>query len=155
MNDDQPEHMTIHQTILAHTRADRALRLAVTRALEQFNVTLMEWLLIGTVGEHGSKGATMTDVAVRLDVTLPQITALTIRLTKAKLLKQKLSRRDRRSRKLYCTPPASKMLSGIETLIRQTVDELVSGVSPEQFQGYVDVIQLLADRKPGSIAQKA
>lgn len=148
---DNPNTLSMYEIFLAHSRADRALRLVVSRALEQFEVTMMEWLLMAAVAEKDAKGATMTDVATKLDVTLPQVTALAIGLTKAKLLKQKISRQDRRSRKLYCSPAALKVVEGIEKQLSETIQEFMSDIPGSHLEGYFKVLQVLATRKPGRI----
>lgn len=149
---DQP---SMYEVFLSHARADRALRLVVARTLEQFEVTLMEWLLIGAVAEKGTGGATMTEVATKLDVTLPQVTALAIGLTKAKLLKQKISRQDRRSRRLYGIPSTAALLADIEKHMRKAAQEFMHDIPAADREGYFKVLQTLADRKPARIASAA
>jgi hypothetical protein len=74
---EESEEITMYQACLLHSRADRALRLVIARQLDQFNVTMMEWLLMGAVSSGPKDGMTMSAVAAALDVTLPQVTALT------------------------------------------------------------------------------
>lgn len=146
--DDTPI-ITMYQALLLHSRADRALRLVVARQLERFNVTMMEWLLMGTVQNGPKDGMTMSAVASALDVTLPQVTALTANLTKLKLIKQKVSRQDRRSRRLVGTSAGKKQLSVIEDELEKAMREWVGDIPREQWQVYLETVEILANRKPG------
>ncbi len=141
--------ITMYQACLLHSRADRALRLVVARQLEQFNVTMMEWLLMGVVQNGPKEGMTMSAVASALDVTLPQVTALTSNLTKLKLLKQKVSRQDRRSRRLVSTSAGKKLLENIEHEVNTAIREWVADIPREQLQTYLQTVEILANRKPG------
>lgn len=140
--------VTMYQSCLLHSRADRAMRLVVSRRLEQFNVTMMEWLLMGVVQNGPKEGMTMTAVASALDVTLPQVTALTSRLTKLKLLKQKVSRQDRRSRRLAVTSAGKKLLEETESEVDGAMREWMSGIPDDQLTTYMETLEILADRKP-------
>ena len=147
------DSLTMYQACLLHSRADRALRLVVSRKLEQFNVTMMEWLLIGVVDAGPKEGMTMSAVASALDVTLPQVTALTASLTKLKSLKQKISRQDRRSRRLVVTHSGKKLLTEIEEVVNEAMKEWVVDIPKEQLQTYLRTVEVLANRKPGEVIQ--
>jgi DNA-binding MarR family transcriptional regulator len=90
----------------------------------------------------------MSAVAAALDVTLPQVTALTASLTKAKLLKQKVSRKDRRSRKLVVTATGKKLLDEIEVAADKGMKEWLADIPEEQLNTYFETVKILADRKP-------
>lgn len=140
--------ITMYKACLLHSRADRALRLVVARQLEQFNVTMMEWLLMGAVQNGPKEGMTMSAVASALDVTLPQVTALMANLTKLKLLKQKVSHQDRRSRRLVSTHAGKKLLESIEQEVDRAIREWVVDIPREQLQTYLQTVEILANRKP-------
>jgi DNA-binding MarR family transcriptional regulator len=120
----------------------------MSRQLESFNVTMMEWLLMGVVCQGPKQGMTMTDAATTLDVTLPQVTALTAGLTKAKLLKQKVSRQDRRSRRLICTTTGKQLLEETEQAANAALREWLSDIPDEQLEAYLKTIEILANKKP-------
>ncbi len=142
------ENISMFEALMIHSRADRTLRLIVSRALEKYDVTMMEWLLLGAVCEAGKEGASMSTVAHRLDVTLPQVTALATGLTKSKLVKQKISTQDRRSRKLTCTPAAKNILEEMEKSVGATIRDLVNDMPLDKILGHLQVIDTIASRKP-------
>jgi len=139
--------ISMYEACLLHSRADRALRLIVSRQLEQFNVTMMEWLLLGVAQTGPKEGLTMSAVAAALDVTLPQVTALTASLTKLKFLKQKISRQDRRSRRLISTNSGNKLLAEIEEAVNTAMQEWIADIPKDQLQTYLQTVKLLASRK--------
>lgn len=145
--DEDGRTYTMYEACLLHSRADRALRVVVSRQLERFNVTMMEWLLLGVV-EHGPKeGSTMSVVAGTLDVTLPQVTALTASLIKAKLLKQRVSRQDRRSRRLISTSTGRRLQADIEKNVKEAMKDWTGNIPPDQLNVYFHTAELLANRK--------
>lgn len=145
MEDDSS--MSMYEACLLHSRADRALRVVVSRQLEAFDVTMMEWLLIGVVCVGPKEGMTMTAVASALDVTLPQVTALTASLTKSKLIKQKVSRQDRRSRRLACLPAGKRLLEQTEAAIGKAMKGWTADVPRDQLMTYFDTVRHLANNK--------
>lgn len=145
---DEVKPISMYEACLMHSRADRALRVVVSRQLEDFNVTMMEWLLMEVVCHGPKEGMTMSAVASGLDVTLPQVTALTASLTKAKLLKQKVSRQDRRSRRLICTSSGKKLLSDIEKAANDAFRDWMADIPDEQFDAYLKTVEILANRRP-------
>ncbi|HTE58020.1 MAG TPA: MarR family transcriptional regulator [Verrucomicrobiae bacterium] len=150
MEDTSP--ITMSQACLLHSRADRALRVVVSRQLEQFDVTMMEWLLMSVVCNGPKEGMTMSAVASALDVTLPQVTALTASLTKSKLVKQKVSRQDRRSRRLICAPSGKRLVEETESAINKAMKDWTADIPPEQLKIYLATVELLAMRKVADAA---
>jgi len=145
---DNISKVSMYQALLLHSRADRVLRTVVSKQLDKFNVTMMEWLLMGTVQNGAEDGVSMSDVASLLDVTLPQVTALTANLTKLKYLKQKVSRLDRRSRKLVITNVGKRQLEDIEEYLEKAISDWVSDIPKNQWEAYLEMVQTLANHKP-------
>ncbi len=135
----------MYQACLMHARADRALRLLVAKKLEEFDLTMMEWLLLATVCNGAREGMTMSAVAGTLDVTLPQITALTNSLVKTRLVKQKVSSQDRRSRQLTCTIAGKRLITRIEEAINDSMSQWLGDIPREQLDSYVKTVEKLAN----------
>lgn len=143
MNSDEKDQISIYDMCLLHSRADRALRTLVSRQLDKFDLTMMEWLTLETVKRSPKEGLTMSSVATTLEVTLPQITALSSSLAKSKLVKQKVSRQDRRSRRLSLTESGRKLLADIEQAAGSLLD-WTADIPPEQLQAYIQTVKHLA-----------
>jgi DNA-binding MarR family transcriptional regulator len=120
------------------------LRLVVAKQLVEFDLTMMEWLLLATVCAGPKEGMTMTSVAEALDVTLPQITALTNSLVKTKLVRQKVSSQDRRSRRLTCTISGRRLIMRVEEAMNVSMEKWLSGIPREQLETYIETVEKLA-----------
>ena len=138
--------LTMYEACLLHSRADRALRTVISRHLEQFDLTMMEWLLLATVRQGPKEGLTMTAIANTLDVTLPQVTALSASLSRAKLIRQKVSRQDRRSRRLVMTTTGQKLLGEVDQAIDSSFVDWTADIPVDQLGVYLETVKQLASR---------
>ncbi len=140
--------MTMYRACLLHTRADRTLRAVVSMHLESYGITRMEWLLLATVGEGPMGGRSMSSLASTLDVSLPQLTALTIGLLGHKLVRQTTSTRDRRSRDISATPKGVKLIKDVEHTMRGALRVWLADIPREQLEIYMRTVQQLAAEEP-------
>lgn len=108
---------------LVHTRADRALRMFVSNALESYNVTFMEWLMLSITCQGPSTGVGMTAVAQELDVTLPQVTSLANKLLEHGLIEQEIQAHDRRARNVVPTAKGRRVWQTVERQITPEVND--------------------------------
>lgn len=139
--------LTMYQACLYHANADRNLRSVVSRHLERFGVTRMEWLLLAAVSNKPS-GMHMSAIADLLNVSLPQVTALANGLLKSELVIQKVEPRDRRSRSLAATRRGKDLIKKIELSMRDALRDWLADIPRAQLETYMQtVMQLAADRK--------
>lgn len=144
---DNTHQLNMYQICLVHSHADRNLRLAVSKRLKGSGLTMMQWLLL-TAAKMGPKGGiTMSEAANTLRVTLPQVTALTNELIKKKLISQKVSRIDRRSRKLIATKAGSDIIEDLEETLGPSKLEVFGKVKPEKLAVYMETVQEIAKDK--------
>ena len=140
-------HLTMYERCLLHARADRALRSLVGTRLEQYHLTMMEWLLLGVVCQGPPEGLSMSAVAQSLDVTLPQVTALANKLLNLKLVRQKTQSHDRRSRHVMPTGKGKTLLEDTEESISEAMREWLEPLPEEQVAQYFDTIAWLATHR--------
>jgi MarR family transcriptional regulator for hemolysin len=143
MNDTTKTSM--YEACLQHSRADRALRLVVARELEEFNITMMQWLLLATVAGGQGSGMRMTELAAALDVTMPQITALMNDLVELKLAKQKINSVDRRSRRLMATPTGKKLISQVESILDKALRDWLKDIPKNDLRSFLATSRQIAD----------
>lgn len=136
--------MKMYEICLLHAQSDRALRAMIAERLENMNITMMEWLLLGVVSRGKSTGLTMSEIAEALHVTLPQVTALVNKLLPLKLIKQKSASSDRRSRVVTITNKGQLTLEDANKTLDNAMETWFNGVSQEQQQSYSIVLQQLA-----------
>jgi len=136
----------MYQACLLHTRTDRALRAVVSSHLKKFGVTRMEWLLLASIKEALTEGAGMTTLAVALDVSLPQITALSVNLQRNGLIRQQADPNDRRAKIILVTQKGSKLITNIEVSMRSALKDWLAGIPMPQLEAYMNTVQQLATR---------
>jgi DNA-binding MarR family transcriptional regulator len=139
--------ISMYQACLLHSRADRVLRSLVAGQLEALKVTMMEWLLLGVVGEGPDNGMSLSDIAKRLDVSQPQVTALMTKVSKQRLVRQKVQRHDRRSRHVVLSTRGQRMLDLIEDAIATRLKEWLADVPREQLKHYIQTIEFISTRQ--------
>lgn len=139
---------TAYDMCLSHARTDRAVRSLVALKLESYKLTMMEWLLLNAVVKGPSKGMSMTGAGDVLDVTLPQITALTNKLLDLKLIKQKTQSHDRRSRHIVSTIKGRQLADETSKVLSEAMTEWISSVPAEQYEAYLKTMRWLSDNRP-------
>lgn len=140
------ESISMYEACLLHSKADRALRVTVSHQLEEYGLSMMEWLLLATICRGNKDGVTMSEAASALSVTLPQVTALMNGLVKKKLIKQKVSSQDRRSRRLTCTAQGKRTAEDIDMKLEGNKAELLSHIAEEDMQAYLRVVKRLSQQ---------
>lgn len=141
---------TMYQACLLHARADRVLRMVVAEGLEQWKLTMMEWLLLGVINEGPDNGITLSDIARRLDVSQPQVTALMNKADKQSLVRQKVQRSDRRSRRVVLSAKGSRLLAEVEAGLSHTIQDWLTELPRDQLQAYMDTVLYISMSRPAS-----
>lgn len=137
-----------NKILLLHSRADRALRSLIAENLEEYRITMMEWLLMGIVAEGPEGGLSMSTIAQELDVTLPQVTALITNLTKKRLIKLKTQRRDRRSRHALLTAKGKVVLEQVNRTVENAMASWPAELPDSQLSGYLATVKVMAYQSP-------
>jgi DNA-binding MarR family transcriptional regulator len=140
---DKPKY-SVYEGVLFHSRADRILRNLIARELEKYHVSMMEYLTLGAIDQHGSP-MTMSGVAAALDVSLPQVTALMADLLQLKLVKQKTMVQDRRSRLVTVTPKGKRLLTDVEVTALPTLLEQLKAIPLSELNHYGDIVKMIGE----------
>lgn len=136
----------MHELCLMHARVDRDLRSVVSKQLEPFNITVMEWLVLGVLSTAPKNGLSMSSISIELDVTLPQVTALVTNLTEHKFTKQKVLLSDRRGRQVMLTLKGRRTVVKLEGIVTPIIRQWSKDIEIEQFRLYLDTVNMLAGR---------
>lgn len=136
---------TMYQLCLLHARADRAMRSVVAKQLEAQGITMMEWLSLGVVVAGPKDGVSMSHIAKVLDVTMPQVTALIVKLINQNMIKQKVLASDRRGRQVIATTKGKRVLTKLETTIASTMRLWSKNIEKEQLKVYIETVSKLAN----------
>lgn len=143
--------LTAYEVCLNHARADRVLRTSVSKQLDELNITMMEWLLLGVVCNGSNDGVSMSSIAKSLDVTLPQVTALTNKVLQSKLVRQKTQATDRRSRHIMATAKGKTVLEESEQRVSAMFKTWVADKDQSQIQHYIDTVGMIAGQEAADL----
>lgn len=126
-NFDYISELMQHEKCLLVTRSSRLVRNFMAHQIEnsEDKITYMEWLVLGVTCRGPADGLTMSEVAGMIDVTLPQITAITNKLVEYKLVKQKIKAKDRRTRLIIATSKGKKRIKEVETKLTLAIRDWV------------------------------
>jgi DNA-binding MarR family transcriptional regulator len=137
--------MNMYEICLLHARSDRALRSKIASLLEESQITMMEWLLLGVVAEGPGKGSTMSEIAKSLHVTLPQVTALVNKLLPLKLVKQKSANSDRRSRLVSLTSKGQLVFDENNKIMDAAQQTFFHDASEQDLESYSQILTHLSE----------
>lgn len=140
--------LKLYETCLAHARADRAIRTFIGNALEDYEITLMEWLMLSVVCNAPREGLSMSAVAKELDVTLPQVTSLANKLLAQQLIEQKIQAHDRRARHVFPTPRGKRTWQDVEKSLSTNIERWFhddAKLTREDMAHYVRVAKLIGN----------
>jgi len=129
-----------------HARAERAMRTLVSKQLDQYSLTMMEWLALGIISNAPHDGFSMSQVAEALDVTLPQVTSLVSNLTNMKLIKQKVLSSDRRGRQVIITPKGSRIIDKLEQRIAVVMQTWNQDIPSNQLLSHILTVSQLSEK---------
>lgn len=133
---DNANLVTMYENYLHHSRTNSAIRLMVSTCLNTYRITLMEWLLLGTVNFGPPHGLNMSSLARALEVTMPQVTVLKSHLLELKLVKQRADKHDRRNQYLLITGKGKSLLEKIEDNMSEAMNSWLQDVPGEQLRNY-------------------
>lgn len=118
--------LPMHLKQLIHMNSDRAVRTIATHRLRQYGLTLMQWILLGVVESCGNKGCTMTAASASLQVTTPQVTALSEGLLELKYISVKADKMDRRTRRMNATRKGKAILEQADREVQNDIRNWLS-----------------------------
>ena len=122
----------------------RTLQKLCDTILEPFEITKMQWLIIGHVLDAGKAGIRISDLATALSTTIPYITTAVNILEVRGYLERKSNSQDNRSRLLVVTDSFIPQCETIEMTLRQSLREaLYIHIKPEEFRIYMKVLYQL------------
>jgi MarR family transcriptional regulator, transcriptional regulator for hemolysin len=137
----------VFEVFLAYTLSDRLLRSRIGECLSDFELTPTEWLLLEMVCRSGKSGLTMGQIAERMGVSLPQVTALIKTATKDNLIKQDVPEYDKRSRVLKCTKKGVNMIEKINQVLEACPEKSkASGYDTKTAtEGFKRILKLISE----------
>lgn len=136
--------ITTYQAGAMQASVHRSLQKLCDAILEPFEITKMQWLIIGHVLDAGSKGIRTSDLAAILSTTIPYITNAVNVLEARGFIQRQDNTEDSRSKLLVLNPDFEPQCSKIEATLRQGLREtLYASINRQDFLVYMKVLYQL------------
>ena len=130
---------------IAQSRAHRSLGVLIAGWLKKYDVTMLQWFMLGLVYDAGSKGIRITDIAAQLDTTKAFVTKHINILEAKALVIRSIDAKDTRSRIVNLTPAARPQVEEIEQALRADMRSTIyKSIKPDELAIYIKVMSQLA-----------
>lgn len=145
--------ITTYQAGAVQAAMHRLLQKQSDQILKPFGLTKMQWMIIGSVLDAGSKGARISDLAETLGTTIPYLTTSINLLESRGMLARKANDKDSRSKLVTVSPSFLPKCKTIEAELRDGLRKAIySRVDPVEFSIYIKVMYELME--VGQTAEK-
>ncbi len=138
--------ITTYQTVIAQARAYRKVRSFMDKTLKPYDLTITEWLIIGTAIDAGPTGIRISEIAKALGVEMPVVTNLVHKATNTRWLRRIKDPEDKRARRVVMTHMGLEKACDIEGELKKATAPWLKGISADSIKGFYDVITELAIR---------
>jgi len=140
-------YVSTYQSGIAQATAHRVINRTVSEYLVRYDLTAMQWFIIGYINDGGERGITLTELAHAIGTTLPYTTN-TINLLESKgIINKRSLETDNRTKLVTLNPSYKEMVDEIEAGLRDELrDTLYSTdhISREELQTYITVLYKIA-----------
>jgi DNA-binding MarR family transcriptional regulator len=138
-----PKHfrLSTYQVGLLVARTHRTLKAHTDDVLEPYELTSVDWAILGLVHDDTETTLRLSDLSDELGVEAPFTTVRVKRLEERGLVTITPSVQDRRERYIRITPAGAKLIKTIEPLLRQASRLWLKGVGPLDIKGFLSVMK--------------
>lgn len=121
------------------------LREFVAKQLEEYNLTMMEWVLLALVHERGSTGVSPSDLSARLDVSQPMVTRMVKAVIEDGYAERRIDQKDKRQHVIVATKSGQWLAQRIEQRVRSAMREWMADVDKDDLKGYINIMVWLGE----------
>ena len=129
--------------MLAKMRAFRATKDVIAKSLQDFDITIMQWLLLGYV-EQNTDGTTAGAIAEELNITMPLVTRFTAVLSSKGLISIVPLPKDKRTKVITITKSGKDLLSSSDPIVKQALKVWLAPIPEEEVRTYIAVMLQVA-----------
>ena len=141
--------ITTYQAGVIQASANRKLQKITDAILLQYGLTKMQWFIIGTVLDAGSKGIRLSELSERLGTTMSYLTNTVNVLESRGILGRKSHEEDTRSKIITVDASYVSKCNEIEKTLRDGMRRSIySQIDPVEFKTYIKVMDDLASIDP-------
>jgi len=132
-----------YQEALLQSRAYRTLRSHILRIVEEYQLSIPEWTLLGLLVDHGS--LRVSELAKLLDVEVPHVTVLVHNLLEKGYVSSAVDEKDSRAKRTTITAKGKKILPKIEAKAATSMVQHSSAVTHKDLESYYKVLDLVSN----------
>ncbi len=138
-------NLATYQAGLIEASSHRNTLRICDEVLNSYELTTMQWLLIGAIFDASNSEIRLTDLADKLNTGLPYLTNMINHLEHRSIITRLNNKKDSRSKTIILTPKYLKLIPTIEKELRQQLrSSFYSKVSEIDFATYLKVMIELA-----------
>lgn len=123
---------------LLHNKANRIFRSELSGTLKEFDLSLPEWILLGTLCDQDN--LRFLDIAKLLDIDPPFVTALVDKLVKKELVERAENDKDKRVKKILLTQKGRSLVPEIEERLKKRVEKLYKDIPTQDLSIYMKIL---------------
>lgn len=135
-------HIPSYLTGAIFAKSHKALRDTVTRGLGKHDLSPTAWSFIGAVA-HSPNGIRLVELAERLAVKAPFVTAMANDLVERGLIERVQHQFDRRAKLLMVTKKGKQFVAEVESDVAAELRALLRGVSEDELRAYQKVLETI------------
>jgi DNA-binding MarR family transcriptional regulator len=144
--------MPTYEAMLLKSQAFRAMNTYMARTLAKYGLTGPDWTLVGLLTKNNAMQP--TEIAERLGVKPPVVTAALKRLLTKNIIKKDLQIKDNRKITVTLTAKGKKMAEQVEKNVQDDFKSFMKGVKQSDIDAYFSVLEKISnklnERAPGS-----
>jgi MarR family transcriptional regulator, transcriptional regulator for hemolysin len=122
-------------------RTHRVLKAHTDAVLAPYNLTSVDWAIIGLLHDDSSTGMKLSTLSEELGVEAPFITVRIKRLQDRNLVTVTSGTTDKRERLATITRSGSELVTTIEPVLRKESRAWLKGVGPLDVKGFITVMK--------------
>ncbi len=130
---------------LLYGRTSNAFKIVVAKALDNYELSVLEWMIITRIGTNESGDYTITKLADEFDLNVPQSTVLVKGLIARNLVRQKVSAKDRRIKFLSCTRRGAKLVYESDQAVQHAMRYWLFDLSDTEIIKYVETMKKICE----------
>ena len=140
------QEVTTYHVGALESAAHRALRLFKDGLLDAYNLSGMQWYIIGAVQDAGEHGMRITDLSKQLGTTLGFMTNSVNLLESQGILQRHTNEGDSRSKFVVMKKSYAKTFTEIEQMLRRELRKTIyKDISPKELKAYIRTLHNLAN----------
>lgn len=138
-------NITTYQAGVIQSTAFRVINKVTATMLKDYNLSTMQWFIVGTVYDAGDEGISITDLSRKLDTGISFLTNSINVLELKKMVIRREHGKDNRVRLVHIHPSFKPKCAQIEKKLREKMRvTLYDRITRDELNTYIKVLDQLA-----------